>query len=261
MHMIKGVLLKSPEEVQKIAHACRTARAILAEIQGKVRIGIKTSQIDIWARELCTKSHVHPAFLGYKGYPAAICVSINEEVVHGIPGQRILEEGDVVSLDFGVRYEEYYGDTALTFVLGKPKDARVIELLKATETALWKGIEKATPGSRIGDVSASIQRTVEGKGFSVVREFVGHGLGRHLHEEPQIPGYGQEGTGLRIQPGMVFAIEPMANIGAYNVEILKDGWTAVTKDRSISAHFEHTLVVTEGGNEVLTLVSAAVTGS
>ena len=259
--MLKGVFLKSPEEVQKIARACRTASVILTEIRGRVRPGIRTAQIDAWARELCSMNRVSPAFLGYRGYPSAICVSINEEVVHGIPGQRILEEGDVVSLDFGVRYEGYYGDTALTFVLGKPNDVRITGLLEATEAALWKGIEKARPGGRIGDISAAIQRTIEAQGFSVVREFVGHGLGKHLHEEPQIPGYGQEGTGLRIQPGMVFAIEPMANLGAYNVEILKDGWTAVTKDRSVSAHFEHTLVVTDGGNQVLTLIAAADTGS
>lgn len=259
--MLKGVFLKSPEEVQKIARACRTASVILTEIRGRVRPGIRTAQIDAWARELCSMNRVSPAFLGYRGYPSAICVSINEEVVHGIPGQRILEEGDVVSLDFGVRYDEYYGDTAITFVLGKPSDVRITGLLEATEAALWKGIEKAMPGSRIGDVSAAIQRTIEAQGFSVVREFVGHGLGKHLHEEPQIPGYGKEGTGLRIQPGMVFAIEPMANLGTYNVEILKDGWTAVTKDRSVSAHFEHTLVVTDGGNQVLTLISAAGTGS
>ena len=259
--MLKGVFLKSPEEVQKIARACRIASVILTEIRGRVRPGIRTAQIDAWARELCSMNRVSPAFLGYRGYPSAICVSINEEVVHGIPGQRILEEGDVVSLDFGVRYDEYYGDTAITFVLGKPNDVRITRLLEATEAALWKGIEKAMPGSRIGDVSAAIQRTIEAQGFSVVREFVGHGLGKHLHEEPQIPGYGQEGSGLRIQPGMVFAIEPMANLGTYNVEILKDGWTAVTKDRSVSAHFEHTLVVTDGGNKVLTLISAAGAGS
>ena len=259
--MLKGVFLKSPEEVQKIARACRTASVILTEIRGRVRPGIRTAQIDAWARELCSMNRVSPAFLGYRGYPSAICVSINEEVVHGIPGQRILEEGDVVSLDFGVRYEGYYGDTALTFVLGKPNDVRITGLLEATEAALWKGIEKAMPGSRIGDVSAAIQRTIEAQGFSVVREFVGHGLGKHLHEEPQIPGYGQEGTGLRIQPGMVFAIEPMANLGACNVEILKDGWTAVTKDRSVSAHYEHTLAVTDGGNQVLTLISASGIGS
>jgi methionyl aminopeptidase len=253
--MANGVFLKSEEELEKIEKACRIARLILRQLQSRIHAGIKTGQIDEWARKLSKDYCVRPAFLGYHGYPASICVSINEEVVHGIPGARVLEGGDVVSLDFGVCFEGYYGDTALTFVMGCSANPRVLRLLQVTEAALYYGIEKAIPGNRIGDVSAAIQGTIEGAGFAVVRDFVGHGLGKNLHEEPQIPGYGKAGTGKRIQPGMVLAIEPMANLGTYRVEILKDGWTAITEDRSVSAHFEHTIAITDGGNRILTQCS------
>lgn len=260
MRMVSGVFLKSDDELIKIEKACKIARLILENIRSKVHPGIKTAEIDRWARELSHEHGVKPAFLGYHGYPASICVSINEEVVHGIPGSRVLEEGDIVSLDFGVCFEGYYGDTALTFVIGRPSNPRVLRLLQVTESALWRGIEKAVPGRRIGDISAAIQKTIEGAGFAVVRDFVGHGLGKNLHEEPQIPGYGQAGTGIRIQPGMVLAIEPMANLGTHRVEILKDGWTAITEDHSVSAHFEHTIAITENGNRVLTRCSESEVG-
>jgi methionyl aminopeptidase len=195
-----------------------------------------------------------PAFKGYRGFPASLCTSINEEIVHGIPSSRSLGEGDIISLDFGVLYDGYYGDAAATFPVGEvaPKAKKLIQTAKE---AFYKGLEQIKVGNRISDISHSIQSYVESKEFSVIRSFVGHGIGLSLHEEPQIPNFGLPGRGPKIKPGMVFALEPMIAMGNWNVEILDDNWTAVTKDRSLSAHYEHTVAVTDDGNEILSLLN------
>jgi methionyl aminopeptidase len=200
---------------------------------------------------LAAKRNARPAFKGYNGFPYALCASVNEEVVHGMPShKRILREGDIVSLDFGVVHRDYYGDAAITVPVGLV-DEQSRALIRATEEALYQGIGQAVAGNRLSDISHAIQSHVETEGFSVVREFVGHGIGRNLHESPQIPNYGSPGLGARLRPGMVFAIEPMINQGGHDVEILEDGWTAVTKDRRRSAHFEHSIAITENGPKIL----------
>ncbi len=199
---------------------------------------------------MCRGRGVEPAFKGYRGYPSSVCISVNDEIVHGIPGARRLKAGDLVSLDFGVKYQGYYGDAALTVAVGEvtPK-ARV--LMEATEKALYAGIDQAKVGKRLTDISHAVQTVVEGAGFGVIREFVGHGIGRSLHEDPQIPNFGPPGRGPLLQAGMTLAIEPMTSMGAWQVKILKDGWTAVTQDGSLAAHFEHTVAVTENGPLIL----------
>ena len=213
-----------------------------------------TAELDSLAYDM-TKSHnVEPAFKGYRGFPGCLCVRLNEEVVHGIPSkERKINTADLVSLDFGVVYQGYYGDAALSFVLSRPVPPEVQKILRVTEEALYKGIEQVKIGNHISDISHAVQSHVEKQGFSVVRDFVGHGIGRNLHEDPQIPNYGPPGKGVRIEEGMVLAIEPMVNMGREKVEVLSDGWTVVTKDKSLSAHFEHTVAVVDGRAEVLTL--------
>jgi len=193
-----------------------------------------------------------PAFKGYRGYPRSLCVSVNEEVVHGIPGKRKLKEGDIVSLDLGVLMDGYYGDAAITVPVGKVSELAK-KLIKVTEEALYRGIEMARPGNRLSDISHAIQTHVEKAGFSVVREFVGHGIGKQLHEEPQVPNFGPPNRGPRLEPGMVLAIEPMVNTGTWEVRILPNGWTVVTADGGLSAHFEHTVAITDNGPEILSL--------
>jgi len=213
--------------------------------------GVTTLQLDAIARSYIEKCDARPAFLGYHGYPAAICASLNEEVVHGIPGKRQLKEGDIISIDVGVFYKGYYGDAAATFPVGKTTPlAR--RLLKVAKESLYKGIEKAYPGNHLYDISAAIQAHVESHGFSVVRNYVGHGIGSELHEEPQVPNFGLPGKGPLLEVGMVLAIEPMVNVGTWEVETLNDDWTVVTKDRSLSAHFEHTVAILQDGPEILT---------
>ncbi len=250
------IVLKSPAEIAKIRKACAIVAETLLKLQEAVRPGITTQELDRLAEEALRKTGAIPAFKGYRGYPAVLCVSINSEVVHGIPSpRRVLKEGDIVGLDFGAVVEGYYGDSAITVGVGRvsPEAER---LMRVTREALEKGIEQARPGNRLIDISGAVQDHAEAHGYSVVREFVGHGIGTRLHEEPQVPNYRLSGphSRVRLSEGLVLAIEPMVNAGGPEVRILEDGWTAVTKDGSLSAHFEHTLAVTAGGPVVLTRV-------
>lgn len=223
------------------------------EVGPLVRPGVTTGLLEEFADRFIARHGVRSAFKGYHGYPAHLCTSVNEEVVHGIPSvERVVREGDILSIDFGVMLDGYYGDAARTFAVGTV-NAESRRLLATTERSLEKAIEAARKGNRLGDVSAAVQSTVEAEGFSVVRDFVGHGIGRSMHEEPQVPNFGKSGTGPKLLPGMVLAIEPMVNAGGFAVEVLPDGWTVVTRDRSRSAHFEHTVAVTEDGNRILSL--------
>ncbi len=230
--------------------ANRIVAEVLEGIKERVAPGVETRELDELAEEMCRGRGVEPAFKGYRGYPSSVCISVNEEIVHGIPGDRRLKAGDLVSLDFGVKYQGYYGDAALTVGVGEvtPK-ARV--LMEATEKALYAGIDQAKVGKRLTEISHAVQTVVEGAGFGVIREFVGHGIGRSLHEDPQIPNFGPPGQGPLLQAGMTLAIEPMTSMGAWQVKILQDGWTAVTQDGSLAAHFEHTVAVTENGPLIL----------
>lgn len=231
--------------------AGRIVAGALQELAGAVRPGITTLQLDTLARQYIEKSGARPAFLGYHGFPASICASLNEEVVHGIPGLRRLKAGDIISIDVGVFYKGYYGDAAATFPVGEVSPLAK-RLLEVTRESLYKGIEKAYPGNRLYDISAAIQTYVESRGFSVVRSYVGHGIGSEMHEEPQVPNFGLPGKGPLLEAGMVLAIEPMVNAGTWEVETLSDDWTVVTKDRNLSAHFEHTVAIMEDGPEILT---------
>ena len=244
------IILKSPQEIEKMRRSNLIVAKILEAIKPAVRPGVTTRELDELAMELLGKTPARSAFKGYNGYPAGLCTSVNEEVVHGVPSSRILKEGDIVSLDFGVVCEDYYGDAAITLPVGRVTP-EAEKLLRVAEEALYRAIERARPGNRLQDISAMIQSHVEAQGFSVVRDFVGHGIGKHLHEKPQIPNFGVPGRGVRLQAGMTLAIEPMINAGGYAVEVLEDGWTAVTKDRNLSAHFEHSVAVTENGPYIL----------
>ncbi len=244
------ILLKSPAEIAKMEVASRIVAEILEEIKGRIRPGVETRELDELAEELCRRHRVQPAFKGYRGYPASLCIAVNEEVVHGIPGPRKLKAGDLVSLDFGVRYDGFYGDAAITVPVGEVSPKAQL-LLKATEESLYAGIDRMRVGGRLSDISHAIQTTVERYGFSVIRQFVGHGIGRSLHEDPQIPNFGPPGRGPVLKAGVTLAIEPMTSAGSWQVKILPDGWTAVTQDGSLSAHFEHTVALTEKGVLIL----------
>lgn len=247
-------ILKNKWEIEILRKANTIVMEILLFFKERVRPGISTFEFEELALELCEKKGVKPAFKGYRGYPYAVCVSVNEVIVHGMPKkEKILKEGDIVSFDFGVIYEGYVGDAALTVGVGEISD-KAKKLLKVTEEALYKGIEKAHFGNRIGDISYAIQKHVESNGFNVIREFVGHGVGRQLHEPPEVPNFGKPGKGPKIEIGMVLAIEPMVSAGNPEVEILEDGWTAVTKDRSLAAHFEHSVAITPQGPEILSRI-------
>ena len=245
------IVLRSMQEIESMRHA----GSILAEALKKIRLaakaGVETAQLDRIARKEIIDRGGYPAFKDYRGYPANICVSINDEVVHGIPSKRKIKDGDIVSVDVGVKFGEYFADAAETIAVGNISDA-ARRLVEATEKALYVGIENAQPGKRVSDISSAIQEYVESQGFSVVRALVGHGIGTKIHEEPEVPNYGRHGTGPRLEAGMVLAIEPMVNAGSFEVETLEDGWTTVTKDRKLSAHFEHTVAITENGPEILT---------
>lgn len=234
-----------------MAEACRIVAEVMEGLRKIVATGITTKELDGFAESFIRSKGASPAFKGYRDYPASICTSINEQVVHGIPSSTKLKEGDVISIDIGVYYKGFYGDAAVTLPLGNIEN-NTRRLLAVTEGALDAGIEMATAGNRLSDISSAIQTNVEAEGFSVVRTFVGHGIGRELHEEPQIPNFGRPGEGPEIREGMTLAIEPMVNAGGWEVDILNDGWTAVTKDRSMSAHFEHTIAVTKNGRSILT---------
>lgn len=247
------IILRSSTEIEKIRNACRIVADILQQVSKHIEPGVTTWDLNTLSEHLAQKRHAKPAFMGYHGYPYALCTSVNEEVVHGMPSKhRRLKEGDIISIDFGVVVDGYYGDAAMTVPVGKISH-EAARLCEVTEASLYEGIKQAISGNRLSDISHAIQEYVEERGFSVVREFVGHGIGQHLHESPQIPNYGPPGKGVRLRPGMVLAIEPMINAGRPDVEILEDQWTAVTLDRKISAHFEHTVAVTENGPEILTI--------
>jgi methionyl aminopeptidase len=244
------ILLKSLQEIAKMEVANRIVAEILEGVKEKVQPGVETRELDELAEEMCRQRRVKPAFKGYRGYPRCICVSVNEEVVHGIPGSRQLKAGDLVSLDFGVKYDGYYGDAAITVGVGAV-DPRALALAAATEESLYAGIAVVKAGNHLSDISHAVQSVVEGAGFGVIRDFVGHGIGRSLHEDPQIPNFGSPGRGPTLQVGMTFAIEPMTSLGSWQVRILQDGWTAVTQDGSYAAHFEHSVALTESGVLIL----------
>ena len=250
-----GIVLRSQAEIDKLRRANQLVARVLAELRAMVAPGVTTKDIDELAETRVLEAGAKPAFKGYHGYPATVCTSINEQVVHGIPSTRPLVKGDIVSIDMGAVLDGYYGDCAVTVPVGETTPAAA-ELLKVTEESLFRGIDAVKPGARVSDIGAAVQQHVEAVGFSVVREFVGHGIGTSLHEEPQIANYGPAGHGPRLSEGMVFAIEPMVNAGKADVKVLSDGWTAVTRDGKLSAHFEHTVVVTRDGCEILTLLAA-----
>jgi methionyl aminopeptidase len=247
------VILKLPDEIEKLRTSNGIVAEILTELKERVKPGVTTRELDRLSESLSRKSRVVPAFKGYRGYPFALCTSVNGEVVHGMPSDLPLVSGDILSLDFGVIYKGYYGDAAITVPVGTVSDTAQ-RLIKVTEEGLYDGIEQALTGNRLGDISSAVQRRVEAAGFSVVRDFVGHGIGRSMHEDPQIPNYGERGRGIQLRPGMVLAIEPMVNEGSYRVKILPDGWTVVTEDGGLSAHFEHSVAITDNGPEILSRI-------
>jgi methionyl aminopeptidase len=246
------VICKSSAELEKMHQAGLLVWGALEKMRAMVRPGLSTKELDEFAETYTAEHHARPAFKGYRGYPGSVCTSINQEVVHGIPSSsRRVREGDILSMDFGVELSGYFADAALTVPVGKIPPQRE-KLMRVTRESLDRAISKVRLGNRLGDVSAAVQEWVEENGFSVVREFVGHGIGTHMHEEPQVPNYGAAGQGARLQEGMVIAIEPMVNSGGPGVHVLDDDWTAVTADGSDSAHFEHTVAVTNNGPWILT---------
>jgi methionyl aminopeptidase len=245
------IVCRSAAEIERLARVNGLVAQVLAELKSLVVPGLTTADLDAVAEKRLGEAGAEPAFKGYHGYPATICASVNEQVVHGIPSKRPLVEGDIISIDMGAKLDGFYGDSAVTVAVGQVSD-EADRLLSVTEAALYEGLAAVKPGARVSDIGAAVQVHVEAHGFSVVREFVGHGIGTKLHEEPQIPNYGPAGRGPRLSEGMVLAVEPMVNLGKPAVKVLGDGWTAVTKDGSLSAHFEHTVVVTGGGCRILT---------
>jgi methionyl aminopeptidase len=248
------IVCRSRSEIEKLRRVNQLVARILAELHEMVVPGVTTREIDAAAEARIVQAGAVPAFKGYHGYPATVCASVNEQVVHGIPSNRRLEEGDILSLDMGARLDGFFGDCAVTIPVG-PVSPAAAELLRVTREALFRGIAIVRPNARVSDIGAAVQAHVEAHGMTVVREFVGHGIGTALHEEPQIANYGPAGRGPRLSEGMVLAIEPMVNAGKAAVKVLSDGWTAVTRDGSLSAHFEHTVVVTPEGCDILTLMA------
>jgi methionyl aminopeptidase len=248
-----GIIIKSEQEIEIMKQAGRIVATVLQILKSLVRPGMKTKELDIIAGREIVKLGAKPSFKGYRGFPANLCVSVNDEIVHGIPGGRVLEEGDVVSLDLGAVFDGFQGDAALTVGAGEvgPQAKRLME---ATEGALKAGIAAARPGARLGDISATIQHYAESRGYSVVREYTGHGIGREMHEEPQIPNFGVPGSGPVLKKGMALALEPMVNVGDWHTRVGDDHWTVLTADGGLSAHFEHTIAITDGEPEVLTTV-------
>jgi methionyl aminopeptidase len=249
----RGITLKSPREIESMRQAGKVVAQTIATLLEAIRPGMKTSDLDDIAFQHIQSLGAKPSFKGYMGFPCTICVSVNDEIVHGIPGDKVLRDGDLVSLDVGAVVEGFHGDSAVTVGVGDISP-EVTKLIDVTREALGRGIAAATHGSRLGDIGWAVQSFVEGKGYSVVREYVGHGIGRALHEEPQVPNFGTPGSGAMLRKGMVIAIEPMVNIGGWQTRALEDNWTVVTADGSLSAHFENTLLITEGDAEVLTRV-------
>ncbi|MEP7119043.1 MAG: type I methionyl aminopeptidase [Acidobacteriota bacterium] len=249
------IVCRSAAELEKLARVNALVARVLVELAAMIVPGVTTAEVDAVAEKRLREAGAEPAFKGYHGYPATICASVNEQVVHGIPSARKLKAGDILSVDLGAKMDGFYGDSAVTVAVGQvtPEAAKLLEV---TKQSLAEALAVVKAGARLSDIGAAVQRHVEANGFSVVREFVGHGIGATLHEEPQIPNYGTPGRGPRLAEGMVLAIEPMVNIGQAGVKVLADGWTAVTKDGSLSAHFEHTVAVTADGCRVLTRVDA-----
>ena len=247
------IILKLPEEIEKMRASNHIVAEILIALKEKVKPGVTTGELDSYSEELVRKKGAVPAFKGYMGYPYSLCISVNSEVVHGMPTNRVLVEGDIVSLDFGAYYKGYYGDAAITVPVGDVSDDAA-RLIRVTEQGLYDGIREAKRGNRLGDISAAVQHCIEAAGFSVVRDFVGHGIGKKLHEEPQIPNYGIRGRGLELKAGMVLAIEPMVNEGTYKVKVTDNGWTVVTEDGRLSAHFEHSVAITNDGPDILSML-------
>ncbi|SDP27050.1 type I methionyl aminopeptidase [Desulforhopalus singaporensis] len=247
----RNIVLKSPDEIKFMLEANQIVAQTLSLLEKTIEPGITTWELDKIAEAQCEKMKVTPAFKGYRGFPACICASVNEQVVHGIPSRKTkLKKGDIISIDFGVEFKGYFGDSAITVPVGKV-DSKLMRLLDVTRVSLEKGIQQVEVGNRIADISKAVQHHVEGHGFSVVRQFVGHGIGSALHEAPEIPNFHQGERTARLMPGMVLAIEPMVNMGTYKVKMLRDGWTVVTEDSKPSAHFEHSVAVTEDGPKIL----------
>jgi methionyl aminopeptidase len=246
------IIVKNTTEIEYMRRAGKVVSDTLAKLEEVIQPGITTADINRIAEEIILKQGAKPSFKGYQGFPASICTSLNNEVVHGIPGNRVLKEGDIISVDCGAILNGYHGDAARTIAVGDISD-NAAKLIKVTEQSFFQGISKAVIGSRLTDISYEIQKYVESFGFSIVRDYVGHGIGSHMHEDPEIPNYGRPGRGPKLVKGMTFAIEPMVNLGNFHVRTLSDGWTVVTEDGSLSAHYENTIVITENGSEILTL--------
>ena len=248
------IIYKSPEEIDKMRRAGRIVAGTIDRVLAAVGPGVTTAQLDEVAEAYILEQRATPSFKWYRGtFPASICMSLNDEIVHGIPStKRVVREGDVLSLDFGAIWDGFHADSAVTIIVGDPRSPDAEKLVRVTEEALEAGISQIRPGGRLSDIGAAVQQVAEGAGFSVVREYVGHGIGRALHEDPQIANYGDPGRGPVLKPGLVVAVEPMVNVGSWETRVLADDWTVVTEDGSLSAHFEHTIAVTEDGHEVLT---------
>jgi len=248
-----AIMIKTPQEIDKMRRSGKVVREVLEHVRGFVKAGATTLDLENAAAQKMEELGAKPAFKGYRGYPCVLCTSVNEEVVHGIPSaKRVLKDGDIVSIDCGVVIDGYYGDSAITVPVGEKVNPKAKRLLEVTQASLENAIREVKPGATLGDIGAAVQEVVEADGFSVVREFVGHGIGTRMHEDPQVPNYGRRGQGTKLREGMVIAIEPMVNAGKAGVQVLSDGWTAVTEDGSLSAHFEHTVAVTADGGVVLT---------
>ncbi|WP_101846998.1 type I methionyl aminopeptidase [Halobacillus sp. Marseille-P3879] len=245
------IICKTPRELEIMREAGRIVALTHREMKKNIQPGITTGELDRIADQFIRSMDAIPSFKGYNGFRGSICASVNEELVHGIPGDRVLNEGDIISIDIGAKYQGYHGDSAWTYPVGTV-DENTEDLLRVTETSLWKGLDEAKPGVRLSNISHAIQSYAEAEGFSIVREYVGHGVGQDLHEAPQIPHYGPPNKGPRLKPGMVLAVEPMVNAGSRYVKTLADRWTVVTQDGRMCAHFEHTIAITEEGYEVLT---------
>jgi methionyl aminopeptidase len=248
------VILKQPDEIDKARVSNRIVAEALSVLREKVRPGVTTRELDKIAEGVAGKRGAKPAFKGYRGYPYSLCTSVNEEVVHGMPSNRVLVEGDIIGLDFGVCYQGLYGDAAITLPVGRVSE-QAARLMQVTQQSLYSAIDHACDGNRLGDISAAVQETAEAAGYSIVRDFVGHGIGKSMHEEPQIPNFGKKGRGIELKKGMILAIEPMVNAGKYRVRILSDGWTVITEDGSLSAHFEHSVAITDNGPEILSTLN------
>jgi methionyl aminopeptidase len=250
------IIYKSPAEIERLRRAGRITAATIERLLPEVKPGVTTKKLDAIAEAHIRQEGATPSFKGYRGFPASICTSINEQVVHGIPGKRRLEEGDVLSLDVGAIWDGYHGDSAVTVFVGEPPSGEAEKLVRVTEESLEAGISMIRAGNHLSDIGHAVQQVVEGAGFEVVREYVGHGIGRNLHEDPQIPNFGPPARGPEIRPGLVVAVEPMVIMGDWQTRVLADDWTVVSADGGLAAHFEHTIAITEDGPEVLTARSA-----